>query len=77
MTQETPGTGTTIALDVTGMHCTGCTERVSRVLDRLPGVQVLTADHQANRIEVRLEHGGSSVEDVRERIEVLGYTVGN
>lgn len=74
MTQETTGSET-VTLDVTGMSCGGCAERISRVLGRLLGVAVVTADHQQGKIEVRLEPGQSTLGEVRGRIEQLGYGV--
>ncbi len=66
----------TTTLDVTGMHCTGCEQRVTRVVEQLPGVKVLTADHQAGKVEVRLNPAQASLDEVRERIEQMGYDVG-
>ena len=66
----------TMTLDVTGIHCTGCEQRVTRVLEQLPGVKVLNADHQKGVVEVRLNQAQASLEEVRERIEQLGYEVG-
>lgn len=74
MTQETTGSET-VTLDVTGMSCDGCAERISRVLGRLPGVAVVTADHQQGTIEIRLEPRQSTLGEVQGRIEQLGYGV--
>jgi len=74
MTQETTDSET-VTLDVTGMSCDGCAERISRVLDRLPGVAVVTADHHQGKIDVRLEPGQSTLVEVRGRIEQLGFGV--
>lgn len=62
-------------LDVIGMHCTGCEQRVSRVLAQLPGVRVKRVDHQRGEVEIRFNIGQTSLEDVRQRIEQLGYQV--
>lgn len=74
MTQEPQATETT-TIRVTGMHCTGCAERLTRVLTRLPGVAVLRADHQQGEVAVRLEPDASSLDEVRERIEQAGFGV--
>lgn len=66
----------TMTLEVTGMHCTGCEQRVTRVLEQLPGVKVLNADHQQGEVEVRLNTAQASLDQVRARIEELGYEVG-
>lgn len=66
----------TTTLNVTGMHCTGCEQRMTRSLEQLPGVKVLTADHRQGEVEVRLNPAQASLEQVRERIEQMGYEVG-
>lgn len=74
MTQETLGPETT-SISVTGMSCTGCEERITRVLERLAGVAVLEADHQQGQVVVRLEPGSSSLDEVRGRIERAGFGI--
>lgn len=74
MDRETVGRET-VTLNVTGMNCNGCAERISRVLARLPGVTVLGADHQQGVVEVRLDSNQASREEIQERIEHLGYGV--
>ncbi len=62
-------------LNVEGMHCSGCEQRVTRVLEQLAGVKVLRVDHQQGEVEVRLDPAQGSLDEVRSRIEQLGYQV--
>lgn len=66
-TQET-------TLKVEGMHCEGCTQRVTNVLERLNGVQ--TADVELENETARVEHTPTapSVDEMKEAVEKAGYT---
>jgi copper chaperone len=65
----------TMVLQVSGMSCTGCEQRIDRVLRRVEGVRSVVADHVGGRVEVRV---GPELTDRRvlaERIEDAGYEV--
>jgi copper chaperone len=65
----------TIVLQVSGMSCTGCEQRIDKVLRRVEGVRGVVADHVGGRVEVRV---GSELADrkvLAERIEAAGYEV--
>jgi copper chaperone CopZ len=57
------------------MHCTGCEQRVTRVLEQLPNVKVRRADFQQGEVEVRFNSAQASLDQIRERIEQAGYQV--
>jgi copper chaperone len=65
-----------IQLSVTGMTCGGCENAVTRAVRQLDGVANVTASHQANRVDVTFDAGKVTAAMIRERIEMLGYTVG-
>jgi copper chaperone CopZ len=65
----------TTTLSVTGMHCAGCEQRVTRALEQLPSVKVLRADHQEGAVEVRANTARASLDEIRGRIEQMGYEV--
>ncbi len=44
----------TIALQVSGMSCTGCEQRIGSVLRRVEGVREVTADHTTGRVQIRV-----------------------
>ena len=39
-------------LKVTGMHCPKCTARVEKAVGALDGVESVTADHEADTVEL-------------------------
>lgn len=65
----------TLVLQVDGMTCTGCEQRIGTVLRRVEGVREVAADHTTGQVEVR---GGSELTDpsvLAERITAAGYAV--
>jgi copper chaperone len=65
----------TLVLQVKGMSCTGCEQRIDKVLRRVQGVREVTADHTTGRVEVGV---GPELIDrgvLGERIETAGYEV--
>jgi copper chaperone len=65
----------TLELQVSGMTCAGCEQRVGTVLRRVEGVREVTADHTTGRVQVRI---GPELADrgvLGERIENAGYEV--
>ncbi len=72
-TQE--ATMDTVELQVKGMSCTGCEQRISTVLQRIEGVRRVEADHVNGRVEVRVGPGLTDRNVLVERIEAMGYDV--
>jgi copper chaperone CopZ len=65
----------TLVLQVEGMTCTGCEQRVANVLRRVQGVREVSADHPTGRVEVRVGPELADREVLGERIEAAGYQV--
>jgi copper chaperone CopZ len=66
----------TIELVVTGaekMHCEGCEQRVSNALRRLPGVQEVRASAATQQVLVTIDPSQVGAEQVRTKLEQLGY----
>ncbi len=63
-------------LNVSGMTCTGCENRIERTLKDLDGVRHVNADHRAGAVTVMLDEGQTDEAAVRARIEHVGYEVG-
>lgn len=57
------------------LHCEGCEQRVDRALRRLPGIREVQASHRSQRIEVGYDPDRVGEEQLRERLELLGYEV--
>ena len=65
----------TLALQVKGMSCTGCEQRIGTVLRRVEGVREVTADHTTGRVEVRVGPELTDRSVLGQRIESAGYQV--
>lgn len=57
------------------LHCEGCEQRVDRALKRLDGVREVEASHRSQHIEVEYDPGQVDEEEIRERLDLLGYEV--
>jgi copper chaperone len=62
-------------LHVQGMTCTGCEERIGKVLSRLDGVREAGADHRTGEVRVAFDPAQVSAGALAERIEQAGYQV--
>jgi Cu+-exporting ATPase len=67
----------TIDLTVTGdqpIHCASCEQRIDTGLRRLPGVRTVRASSKTQRVEVAVDPTQVSAEQVRDKLEQLGFT---
>lgn len=62
-------------LQVEGMSCTGCEQRIATVLRRVEGVSGVVAEHTRGRVEVRADPAVTDRPVLVERIEAAGYHV--
>jgi copper chaperone len=65
----------TVELQVNGMTCTGCEQRIATVLERVEGVRRVEADHVTGRVRVRIGPRLADRSVLTERIEAMGYDV--
>lgn len=65
----------TLILQVEGMSCTGCEQRIRNVLRRVQGVRDASADHTTGRVEVRVDPGQVELGVLAARITEAGYSV--
>ncbi len=65
----------TLVLQVDGMTCTGCEQRIGTVLRRVEGVREVAADRTTGRVEVRLGPELTNPAVLAERITAAGYAV--
>ena len=71
-------TTNTLNYTVTGeqeIHCEGCEQRIRRALERLDGVQAVEASAQSQRIAVETDPAQTDPEQLRERVDLLGYEI--
>ena len=64
-----------ITFQVKGMSCSGCEQRIQKVLARVDGVVRSAADHQAEEVRVVFDPNRTSEQTVRAMIEQAGYEV--
>lgn len=65
----------TLVLQVDGMTCTGCEQRIGTVLRRVEGVREVAADRTTGRVEVRVGPELTDPAVLAERITAAGYAV--
>ncbi|AFZ69282.1 heavy-metal-associated domain-containing protein [Deinococcus peraridilitoris] len=67
-----------LTFNITGeqtIHCAGCVQRIDTALHRLPGVEKVFANTQTQQVNVTHDPTQATPEDVRERLERMGYDV--
>jgi Cu+-exporting ATPase len=64
-----------IELQVAGMSCRACEQRIEKALTRIAGVVQSAADHRAAQVRVMFDAAQSSEGEVRSCVERAGYTV--
>ncbi len=68
----------TLNFIVTGeqkIHCAGCEERIGNALRRLPGIQDVRASGDTQKVVVTFDPDTVSADQVRAKLEQLGYRV--
>lgn len=65
----------TVTLQVKGIDCTGCEQRLGVALHRLEGVYEAAADHRTGRVRVRFDPAATDQAALVERIVTAGYEV--
>ena len=56
-----------------GIHCAGCEARIQILLTRLPGVEQVKAEYKTQRVHLTLDSERVSLDQVREKLENMGY----
>ena len=57
------------------IHCEGCERRIDNALRRLPGVEDVRASYRTQRVAVTIDPADVEPEQVRAKLEQLGYQV--
>ena len=66
-----------VDLNVYGMTCRACEQRIEKALGRLDGVVQSAADHRGANVRVMFDPARTSENDVRSCIVRAGFTVGS
>ena len=64
-----------LVLQVNGMTCTACENRIQRALRKLEGVRKARADHKASEVRVVIDPTQTPEEAVRACITQAGYEI--
>ena len=56
------------------IHCEGCEARIQSILVRMPGVADVQADYKTQKVSLTLNSESVSIQDVKEKLEDLGYS---
>jgi copper chaperone len=62
-----------VDLEVTGMTCGGCSSRITKALESLPGVEEAVVSHESGHAEVRVADDGPNPQQLIGTIEQQGY----
>lgn len=65
----------TIRLNVSGITCEGCEQRIARAVGRLVGVSDIQADHRSGSVRVVFDPARVSDDAIRTAIVRAGYEV--
>lgn len=63
-----------IILNVGGMVCTGCERRVENSLKEIENVKEVIANHENNKVVIKVEEG-ANIDEIKNRIDELGFEV--
>ena len=63
-----------IILNVEGMVCTGCEKRVENSLKEIKNVKEVTANHENNKVIIKMKDG-ADINEIKDRIDELGFEV--
>lgn len=65
----------TMTLQVEGMMCTGCEQRIGTALRRIDGVRDVAADHTIGEVRVRFDPDATGRAAVLDRVALAGFEV--
>lgn len=58
---------------IEGMHCTGCSTRLQKVLNNLEGVQEAEVSLEAKQAIIKYDETTINIEEIEEAIEDAGF----
>ena len=62
-----------IVLNIKGMHCTGCSTRLEKVLNNQDGVEKANVSLEKANANIRFDESQINVEELKELIEDSGF----
>ncbi len=64
-----------IELNIEGMHCSGCSTRLQKILSNLDGVQVIDISFETGKANLEVDFSKVKMENIKEAIEDAGFSV--
>ena len=61
-------------LRIPALHCGGCANSVTRILQALPSVEVTRTDPQAKVVSVGFDESAISLDRIREALDEVGFS---
>ena len=65
-----------INLNVEGMMCGGCENRIQNAVKNMEGVELVVANHQEGIVKLSLNEN-ADISKIKEKIEDIGFAVEN
>ena len=62
-----------INLKIEGMHCTGCSTRLEKVLNNLEGVETAKVSLEEKKATIKYNEEKTNIENIKEAIEDAGF----
>ena len=62
-----------IKLKIEGMHCTGCSTRLERVLNNLEGVEEAKVSLEEKQATIKFDETKTNIENIKEAIADTGF----
>jgi copper ion binding protein len=62
-----------INLKIEGMHCTGCSTRLEKILNNLEGVETAKVSLEEKKATIKYDETKINTENIKEAIEDAGF----
>ena len=62
-----------LSLKIKGMHCTGCSTRLEKVLNNQDGVEDAKVSFEEAKAEIKFDENQISLEEIKEVIVDVGF----
>ena len=62
-----------VVLKIEGMHCTGCSSRLEKVLNNIEGVEKAKVELEKAEATIEFDETKISIEKIKEAIEDAGF----
>ena len=65
-----------IEINVSGMDCPSCAEKIEKVVSRMEGVESVALNFTGGKMTVRLAEETTTVREIERQVQKLGYQTG-